>query len=370
MRRKRRREIEAAEAEFSETLRKEKRKRWGRKKAEVFSEQPEGTLQEQAEELERQIELSRREYEAVTSYLTDMQRIDRLEQKERNVVNAAANGIIQLSRERSRYQNSPDRIPTEQYRAMERYEKEIPNELKNLYEQEQYQSMVMADLRQLDGERAVIRYEREQAEDKKQFLRRMAIGSAVLVVILFLTLFVAGAAASADMTLPLLLTAVMAAAIVAYIASAAAACERVLKESVYRQNRVIQLTNKIKIKLVNSTSTLDYCYEKYCVGSYRELADLWERYKKAREEERRYRKSTEQLEQYTRQLVNILRAAGVKDAEIWIYQADALLDDKEMVEVRHHLNTRRQKIRERLEFNNEQLERCRRELAEEKGNWE
>ena len=72
--------------------------------------------------------------------------------------------------------------------------------MKNLYEQEQYQSMVMADLRQLDGERAVIRYEREQAEDKKQFLRRMAIGSAVLVVILFLTLFVAGAAASAGVS--------------------------------------------------------------------------------------------------------------------------------------------------------------------------
>ena len=365
MRRKKRRKIEAAEAaDFSEALRREKKSRRGKKKADMSSELSEGTMREQIEELERQIELSKREYEAVTSYLTDMQRIDRLEPKERSVLNTAANGIIQLTRERNKYRDNPDRIPTEQYRAMERYEKEIPDELKNLYEQEQYQSMVKADLRQLDGERAVIQYEREQAQDKKLFLRRLAIGSAVLVVVLFITLFAAGRVSSADMTLPLLLTAAMEAAVVAYIAAAASACERVLRESVFRQNRVIQLTNKVKIKLVNSTSMLDYCYEKYCVESYRELAELWEKYVKTREEERRYRRSTEMLEQHSRQLVSTLRAAGVRDAEIWLYQVDALLDDREMVEVRHHLNTRRQRIRERLEFNNEQLEQFRRELAE------
>ena len=70
----------------------------------------------------------------------------------------------------------------------------------------------------------------------------------------------------------------------------------------------------------------------------------------------------EMLEQCSRQLVETLRAAGVKDAEIWMYQTEALLDEKEMVEVRHHLNTRRQKIRERLEINAGQLDSYKEEL--------
>ncbi len=61
--------------------------------------------------------------------------------------------------------------------------------------------------------------------------------------------------------------------------------------------------------------------------------------------------------------------AEVRDVEIWLYQAEALLDEKEMVEVRHHLNIRRQKIRERLEFNHSQLALCEEELSQiAKGN--
>ena len=110
----------------------------------------------------------------------------------------------------------------------------------------------------------------------------------------------------------------------------------------YKLNRVIQLTNKIKIKLVNCTNALEYVYEKYQVESYRELSELWEKYVRTKDEERRYRKSTELLEHYNRTLMDTLFGEEVKDAEIWLYQAEALLDEKEMVEVRHHLNIRRQ----------------------------
>ena len=47
--------------------------------------------------------------------------------------------------------------------------------------------------------------------------------------------------------------------------------------------------------------------------------------------------------------MDILQKNAIEDPDIWIHQASALVDDKEMVEVRHSLNTRRQKIREELE---------------------
>ena len=125
-------------------------------------------------------------------------------------------------------------------------------------------------------------------------------------------------ATGADMLLPLLLVLCLAAGITAYIAVAAAQSKKILKESDYKLNRVIQLTNKIKIKLVNCTNALEYVYEKYQVESYRELSELWEKYVRTKDEERRYRKSTELLEHYNRTLMDTLFGEEVKDAEIWL----------------------------------------------------
>ena len=40
-------------------------------------------------------------------------------------------------------------------------------------------------------------------------------------------------------------------------------------------------------------------------------------------------------------LTSILDRQGVSDSQVWIYQPEAITDSKEMVEVRHRLNTRR-----------------------------
>ena len=350
-----------------EALRQLKRSKKGLSREETA--QIVGVVIEQIDELRKQIAVSQKEYEAVTSYLTDLQKIERMTEDKRQTVNDAARNILNLTKERVKYQNSTDRIPMAKYRAMERYEKEIPDVLKNIYEQEQYREMIYSDLRQLEGERGVVEYEREAAQDKKIFLKNLAFGGGFLVVLLFITLLIMNLVTGADMLLPLLLVLCFAAGITAYIAVAAAQSKKILKESDYKLNRVIQLTNKIKIKLVNCTNALEYVYEKYQVESYRELSELWEKYVRTKDEERRYRKSTELLEHYNRTLMDTLFGEEVKDAEIWLYQAEALLDEKEMVEVRHHLNIRRQKIRERLEFNNGQLALCEEELSQiAKGN--
>lgn len=352
---KKQRENEAA-GDMKETVRQLKKSKKGLSREEL-EEMVTGAC-EQLVDLKQQIVLAQQEYEAVTSYLTDMQKIDRMEEKNRQELNDAARNIINLNRERNRFQNNEDRVDSERYWVLQRYEKEIPNELKQIQEQEQYRSLVESDLRQLEGERGVILYEKEQAEDKKQFLQKLAIAGISLVVLLFLTLLFVGSVTKTSMTLPLLMTTAMAMVVAAYIVVTANKCERTIKESEYRMNRVIQLVNKIKIKLVNCMGSLEYIYEKYQVESGQELIQLWERFVKTRDEERRYRKSTELLTHYQEQLVQALKREEVADTEIWLYQLDALLNEKEMVEVRHHLNTRRQKIRERLELNQKQEEQC------------
>ena len=43
----------------------------------------------------------------------------------------------------------------------------------------------------------------------------------------------------------------------------------------------------------------------------------------------------------------------MRDAEIWLQQIPALLDNREMVEVKHSLIVRRQKLREQMKQNEE-----------------
>ena len=67
--------------------------------------------------------------------------------------------------------------------------------------------------------------------------------------------------------------------------------------------------------------------------------------------EKRYKSNTELLNYHNEILIEKLKKFHVGDPEIWIYQAIAIIDNKEMVEVRHRLNTRRRKLRERIDYN-------------------
>ena len=52
----------------------------------------------------------------------------------------------------------------------------------------------------------------------------------------------------------------------------------------------------------------------------------------------------------------------MRDREIWFSQAKALIDPSEMVEVRHGLNVRRQRLREQLDYNTGVMTECLNEM--------
>lgn len=70
-----------------------------------------------------------------------------------------------------------------------------------------------------------------------------------------------------------------------------------------------------------------------------------------KEYERRFKENTEKLNFNSECLVDLLRENEIADRDIWVSQAIAIVDNREMVEIRHELNTRRQKLRERIEYN-------------------
>lgn len=290
------------------------------------------------------------EYEAVTNYLSDIQLIERADDAERQKLFDCASHILTLEKERRKQSTIENRLPDRIYHRLERYEAVLPGDIQKLEEQEEYHDLVESDMRKLDGERESIKAMAEDAGARIVFLKRLNAVGLILVLFIFCVLFGIGEYAKLDMMIPFLLTGLLAVVLVLFVVTGVKSSRVRKRELEQKMNRAIALTNKIKLKYVTSTAALDYTYGKYGVESAPELKRLWERFVKEKDEEKRLLQNSELLEFYKKELVRNLKELGLYDSEVWVRQTEALTDKKEMVEVRHRLNDRRQKIRNRIDL--------------------
>ncbi|HWT74392.1 MAG TPA: hypothetical protein VN258_06700 [Mobilitalea sp.] len=307
-------------------------------------------------ESNRQIEEAKVEYQAVTSYLTDMQKIDMIPLEQRGNMEDAARNIYNLTKERNKLQKRNSILSDRQYRLFERYELQIPKELPSIRDNEKYQIAISQDITHLEKEREALDEEQEDIIGKQAFLKGIATTTSIIVVILFALFAFLSSYYDANFTIPFLMTVLMGMASAFYIffeSRKNISDDRLVK---MKQNRQIMLMNKVKIKAVNNRNYLDYSYNKYMIENSEQLKLYWDEYTRLKEEARRYQKNTDLLEFYNNELIHELKKFNISDAEIWIFQTTAILNNKEMVEVRHRLNVRRQKLRERIDINTKQKE--------------
>ncbi|NLZ83843.1 MAG: hypothetical protein GX915_09275, partial [Clostridiales bacterium] len=286
----------------------------------------------------------------------DMQKIDMIPGDQRENLEEAAKKIYNLNLERSKFQKNHTRILDRQYRIFERYEMQIPRELPVIKENEGYQEKIDNDIEYLEKEKNILVEEKEEILGKQGYLRGIAIATSVVVLLLFLLFAFIGRSDNANLSIPFLLTVLMGMASAFYIFMEARKNSYEFQLVQLKQNRQIVLMNKVKIKSVNNLNYLDYTYNKYMVDNYEDLRSLWEEFIMLKDQIKRYQSNTEMLEFYNKELVDELNRVGVADAEIWVYQPLAILDNREMVEIRHRLNLRRQKLRDRIDASMKQNE--------------
>ncbi len=310
----------------------------------------------------RQTEEAKAEYQAVTSYLTDMQKIDLIPLEQRGALEQAANKIVSLSKERGKLQSRTNILSDRQYRVFEQYELTLPKEMQAVKEGEEYQAVIEQDISHLEKERTRLLQEQEDIIGKQSFLKGIAVTVSFVIVFLFILFGLLSSNAEANYTLPFILTVLMGMASAYYIFTEARKNQVDIQLVQMKQNRQIMLMNKVKIKSVNNLNYLDYTYNKYMADNYEQLQLLWKEYMKVKEESRKYQKNTDELDENNNTLISELKRFGIADAEIWIYQPTAIIDSKEMVEVRHRLNVRRQKLRERIDLNIRQKQEALKEI--------
>lgn len=309
---------------------------------------------DQIVEASYQMEDLRAEYDMVTSYFEDIQMIEELPQNVRKQVTDIAKKIAFLESETSQFVHMDDRISDENFRMIQGMEKDLTTIFGQLKELEDMDMVIRRDMTNLEGEKNAQEYIQESIEQRQHSLKNFIIIFGTISVLVVLTLVVIGIMTKNNLVISVLLILLIIAGMAAFSVIIYRRLSYEFKMAEKRENRAISLMNKVKIKYVNNTSTLEYLYAKYHVNSLRELEYLHDQYLIMVDEVRKYQQTTGDLREHTDALSKLLYAHGIKDPDIWTKQSLALIDPREMVEVKHSLNVRRQKLREQLAYN-EQL---------------
>ena len=304
------------------------------------------------------------EYDMVTSYLKDMEEIEALPEEESAQLKECARRVAELQDSKAEFMERPRRISDEQYQMMERMADEVKDGYEKLTEAEEYQNLVRQDLGRLDGERHAYTYRRNEVMSLIADTRGMAVITVVALGLCVLLLLGLQFFLDMDTRVGYLLTAAAAATAITVIYIKHLDARQELRRVENGINKIILLQNKVKIRYENNRNLRDYLCMKYSTENAASLDRLWKKYQKEKEERREYAEAESKAEYYRKQLVHELARYRISSPERWLGHPAALLDKREMVEIRHDLILRRQSLRKQMDYNQDISETARREIMD------
>ncbi|MBP5607611.1 MAG: hypothetical protein J6X66_04990 [Lachnospiraceae bacterium] len=306
---------------------------------------------QQMSEAAGKVEQYQSEYDAVTALLKDTEEIDSLVGDMKDNISSQAQRIEKLEKERRKAYEDAGILDEYRLELLKRYEEGSPAAIEKMKEAEGYRRLVKMDLRKMEAEKASNRYQMREAVVTLSNSRGVAVIIAVAVIFAILLLAVLQYAFGMDVSWGYMMTggAGAIALTVMFVKYQDAAKEIKLLQKA--RDKIIVLHNTVKIRYVNNTNLLSYMYTKYDVDSSKDLEADWADYIEVTNAKIKDERLRQDLEYYYEKLTDTLRKCGIKDPEIWTRQVKALVDPREMVEVRHALIGRRGKLREHLEYN-------------------
>lgn len=293
------------------------------------------------------------EYNLVTSYLEDMEEIEALPDDEMEYLKNCAKRVEMLQDNRDDFVERKRQMSDERFYQMERMIDEIEEGRVKLKETENYQELVKKDLSRLDGEKHAYLYRKKEVIGVLADTKGMAIICVTAFALCFVLLMILQFLLEMDTKAGCLITAGVAAIVITGIYVKHMDAQKELKRVEFGINKLILLQNKVKIRYVNNKNLLDYLYLKYNVSSADELDALWQKYAHEKEEREKYKRAELELDAAQQDLLKMLKRYKIAYPEIWLHQTEAIIDHRDMVEIRHSLIIRRQSLRKRIEYNKE-----------------
>ncbi|MCR5432137.1 MAG: hypothetical protein K6E95_06230 [Lachnospiraceae bacterium] len=302
-----------------------------------------------ARELSEKQEEIKQDYTLDTELLGDVKRFEMLPEKSRANIVDEARLIMNLGDERTRFLNQEKKITGEQKRSMAQYDALLPEKLEEIRQKEEYLLLVEEDMRKLEGEKGILAYERERAVEKRRFLSKFSAFVAAAALLIFILLLVLMKNGNDKLMPAFFVTGVAVIGFALYYFISMRECAAIIHKCDISTNRAQQLLNKVKIKYVNTSSTLQYMYEKYHVKGYSELKNTWEEYVHEKESEKMYASNTRLLAGYEQTLLDDLHKAGFIHPQPLVTQPEILFNRGELLRYKQSLEESREKLRTMLD---------------------
>lgn len=312
---------------------------------------------EKISEASKEMENLDYEYNLVTAYLEDMEEIEALSADEADYLKNCAKRVEMLQDSRDDFVERKRQMSDERFYQMERMIDEIEEGRRKLKDAENYHELVKKDLSRLDGEKHAYLYRKKEMMGVLADTKGMAVICVAAFVLCLALLLVLQLLLDMDTKAGYLITALAAAIAITVIYVKHMDAGKELKKVELGINKIIMLQNRVKIRFVNNKNLLDYLYLKYNVSSAEELENLWQKYAKEKEEREKYRQAELELDAAQQELLKMLKRYKITYPEVWLHQTEAILDKRDMVEIRHSLIIRRQSLRKRIEYNKETVAR-------------
>ncbi len=320
------------------------------------------SCREQIDTCQKRIDDAKREYSLVNNYLNDIQTLEQLEGERREQLLYYAKRIRTLNESKRELRQFTSRMPGDKYLYMQRMEGQMQTILQEMKESEELCDRLKMDLNNIEGEKFALKQEESHAARMINNVRSLFKISIITYVSILVILLIAQLAFEADMKIPVYATIMMAVATAAVILVLNQKYYGELKLTGLKMQKAIRLLNKYRLRYVNAKSVLDYVYEKNNVKTSYELAENWAVYLSVKKEQEAYEKNNDELYKNISDMEAFLNDIKLYDASIWPAQVEAILDGREMTEVRHTLNVRRQKLRKSIEYNMNTIDRYKTQL--------
>lgn len=310
-----------------------------------------GSCLQQMEEAARELDALEFEYNDVTSHLRDMEEINALPPEQRKEIDDCARKIVEAREFQEKFDKRKSRMTDEEFERMDRLKDNAKEASEKLLEAETFQKKIKNDLKRLDSEHEAYIFREDDLNETIENSKKLTVTVGVVLVVMIVFLLILQFALKLNVIYGYMMLILLAAIAITvlYVQSTNAQVElKNVKKSI---SRLIMLQNQVKVRYVNNTNLLDYLRMKYRVMSSSELTELYNKYLRERKEREKIEDARRLLDSNQKDLIYMLRHFRVRDPEIWIHQAEALLSHNEEVEIRHSLNVRRQSLRKRMEYN-------------------
>ncbi|MCR4648744.1 MAG: hypothetical protein K5776_06675 [Lachnospiraceae bacterium] len=318
----------------------------------------------QMKEISSDIDNLRFEYNVITSYLNDCEEIDRLPEEIKLPIEDAANDILTIKSNKEKYYLDKPLMEDSEYEKYDKLSDEFDEVIKKLKDAEDFQHKIKSDLKKLDGERQAYNYRKHEMNSMMKNIVGVLIISSTAFVICIVSLLLLAVLLDLNVKLGFLLTVTIICVVYSFLFLKG---NELRKESVKLDKtivKIIQLQNSVKIRYVNNTNLLDYLYMKYNTDSSKELKAGFDVYVEEKHRREQYEQANRELPAAKRRLLGLLKNLPISDPVSWIHTPEALVNKNELVEIRHEMIQRRQKLREKIDESTKEAESMKDEIKE------